>query len=89
MMEIKVHTVTQACNRCNHLRQLLLGNVLKNISVDDQIKRTLRQNIFSWNCRVIPKKINFRVLFLKETLIKATLPGFFVREAATPKFASS
>lgn len=25
----------------------------------------------------------------KETLIKATLPGFFVREAATPKFASS
>jgi hypothetical protein len=26
---------------------------------------------------------------LRETLIKATLPGFFVREAATPKFASS
>ena len=25
----------------------------------------------------------------RETLIKATLPGFFVREAATPKFASS
>ena len=28
-------------------------------------------------------------LILMETLIKATLPGFFVREAATPKFASS
>ena len=27
--------------------------------------------------------------FTRETLIKATLPGFFVREAATPKFASS
>ena len=27
--------------------------------------------------------------FFRETLIKATLPGFFVREAATPKFASS
>ncbi|WP_157281313.1 hypothetical protein [Methyloversatilis universalis] len=26
---------------------------------------------------------------IRETLIKATLPGFFVREAATPKFASS
>ena len=26
---------------------------------------------------------------VKETLIKATRPGFFVREAATPKFASS
>jgi len=26
---------------------------------------------------------------LKETLIKATRPGFFVHEAATPKFASS
>jgi len=25
----------------------------------------------------------------KETLIKATRPGFFVHEAATPKFASS
>nr|AFR44274.1 hypothetical protein pYS10082 [Burkholderia cepacia] len=26
---------------------------------------------------------------LRETLIKAALPGFFVREVATPKFASS
>gem|GEM_PF-5932051 len=26
---------------------------------------------------------------VKETLIKATRPGFFVHEAATPKFASS
>ena len=25
----------------------------------------------------------------RETLIKATRPGFFVHEAATPKFASS
>lgn len=29
------------------------------------------------------------VVSVRETLIKATLPGFFVREAATPKFASS
>ena len=28
-------------------------------------------------------------VYFRETLIKATLPGFFVREAATPKFASS
>lgn len=28
-------------------------------------------------------------LLVKETLIKAALPGFFVREVATPKFASS
>jgi len=28
-------------------------------------------------------------LIIKETLIKATRPGFFVHEAATPKFASS
>ncbi len=32
---------------------------------------------------------NVVVLLLRETLIKATLPGFFVRGAATPKFASS
>lgn len=33
--------------------------------------------------------VNAPSLSAKETLIKATRPGFFVHEAATPKFASS
>jgi hypothetical protein len=35
-------------------------------------------------CRKLANRVEAR-----ETLIKATRPGFFVREAATPKFASS
>ena len=31
----------------------------------------------------------YAAALFRETLIKAALPGFFVREAATPKFASS
>ncbi|WP_157281435.1 hypothetical protein [Methyloversatilis universalis] len=58
--------------------------ILNSLDMNEQLHLLdLQNSVKTKNAAEATKKI------ARETLIKATLPGFFVREAATPKFASS
>lgn len=68
-----------------------LSILLSSMLGKDEFKRSDVAGIEHANNSFLPSYLGyfFVALSIRETLIKATLPGFFVREAATPKFASS